>query len=403
MRLPPAARAFRQPAARVAVPLAAYCVAAVVATWPLATDPATHVVVAAPGAVAPSLTAFGQTLRALSGAGGSIAPEFLLPALLVAPAQLGGAGIVLCHTLALLASLALSGLAMHVCARALGAGAPSAYVAGVAWAFWPYRLGSLAHLEAQALYLLPLAIAALCRFVAGRRWRDALALGVLAGLQAVAGAHGYRAVTLVLLLLFAPAVARAAGRSLRKLAPGLLLAATVAALVVLPFGRDGEGTVTPPAVTAASYLRPMPGSVLNIARGSARAEERQTPRSSGRAPYTPPLFPGVAVVLLAAVGLAWRDAPGRALVPGLAMLAAAGFVQSLGAEGLRAVHAGVAALSGLEGAHFAVLVMIALALLAAAGATRLSCHRAALAWGFAALAFVEYLAVPVPLAPVVSP
>src|SRR5690606_24722621 len=129
MRLPPAARALRQPAARVVLPLAAYSVAAVVSTWPLATAPATHVAVPAPGADAPSLTAFGQTLRALSGSGDAIAPESLLSALLVLPVHLGGAGVVLSHNLALLASLAVSGLAMHACARALGADAPGAYVA----------------------------------------------------------------------------------------------------------------------------------------------------------------------------------------------------------------------------------------------------------------------------------
>ncbi|HEX7086645.1 MAG TPA: hypothetical protein VF198_09795 [Vicinamibacterales bacterium] len=395
MRLMPAARAFRQPAAGMALPLAVYSVAAVVATWPLATAPATQVVAASSGAAAPSLTAFGRTLHALTGSGDAAAPEFLLSALLVLPLHLGGANLVLCHNLVLLASLALSGLAMHACARTLGAETPGAYVAGVAWAFWPYRMGSLARLETHALYLLPLAIVALCRVVAGRRQRDAVLLGALAGLQTVAGAHGYRAVTVVMLLLLAPAVAFATGRSLRRLVPGLLLAAVVATLVVLPFPREGESAMAPRAVTPASYLRPVPGTVLHDTLWPA-APERRAVQSSRQTPRMPPLFPGVVVVMLAAVGLAWRDAPGRALVPGLVVVAVAGFVLSSGVAPLRAIHDGAAA-------RFPVLVMTALALLAAAGGTRVSRYRGALAWGLAALAFVEYLAVPVPLAPAAYP
>ena len=65
------------------------------------------------------------------------------------------------------------------CVRARVTGStPAAFVAGLAWACWPYRTAHLLHIQLQALYFMPLALLFLHRVVAGRRWRDAAALGV---------------------------------------------------------------------------------------------------------------------------------------------------------------------------------------------------------------------------------
>jgi hypothetical protein len=55
---------------------------------------------------------------------------------------------------------------MHALARTLGASFTGASVAGIAWAFWPYRVAHLIHLQLQALYFLPLALLFLLRVVA---------------------------------------------------------------------------------------------------------------------------------------------------------------------------------------------------------------------------------------------
>ena len=74
----------------------------------------------------------------------------------------------------LLARAERAGHARCSCASVTGSTA-AAFVAGLAWACWPYRTAHLLHIQLQALYFLPLALLFLHRLVAGRRWRDASA------------------------------------------------------------------------------------------------------------------------------------------------------------------------------------------------------------------------------------
>ncbi|MCC7241109.1 MAG: hypothetical protein IT180_04225, partial [Acidobacteria bacterium] len=85
---------------------------------------------------------------------------------------LEGAGGPYLNLIFLTASLAASGAAMHGLALAVTGSAAGAWLAGLAWACWPYRTAHLLHLQLQALYLMPLALWALTRVAARRRWRD---------------------------------------------------------------------------------------------------------------------------------------------------------------------------------------------------------------------------------------
>ena len=121
--------------------------------------------------------------------------------------------LALVYNVVLMGSLAVSGIAMHLLARSVTGSTSAAFLAGLAWACWPgsSRTAHLLHLQLQALYLLPLALWALTRVAAGRRWRDAVWLGLFAGLQAVASVY-YGVMTAVALVVAAPALAWGTGQ-----------------------------------------------------------------------------------------------------------------------------------------------------------------------------------------------
>jgi hypothetical protein len=126
--------------------------------------------------------------------------HFLLQALALAPIYALTGDAVLCYNVLLIASIALSGLAMHVFVREVTGSEWGAFLAGLAWACWPYRTAHFLHIQLQALYFLPLALLFLHRVFAGRRWRDVLLLGVATALQFVASVY-YGLMTAVALVV----------------------------------------------------------------------------------------------------------------------------------------------------------------------------------------------------------
>jgi hypothetical protein len=433
----PAARGIRGPAGRAAVSVLVYVAAAIVATWPLAAQLTTHLgAPEGPGDPYLNLWILGWDLQVLTRDPGALldgrvfdAPIFhpaagtlaysdhlLLQAIALIPVHLATGDPVVGYNLLLLASFVLSGLAMHACARTLGAPEPAAYVAGVAWAFWPYRTAHLIHLQLQALYFLPLVMLALARFVAGRRLRDAVLLGAAAGLQAVSAWY-YGVLTIVALGVLVPALALGTGRSLRRLLPGLALAALIGTLIAAPFAwpywrmQAEQGfarslyDASRHAAVPASYLQVPPAHAIYGRTHLLTARDGEGRLREGRLEgVEQALFPGALVLLLAAAGTVRRGGPAHAAVPGLVVLAAAAFILSLGPDGWRTVYAAAhGAVPGFQAvrapARFGALVMFAVTLLAAAGAARLARRSRPAAWAAAVLVFAECLAIPIPLAP----
>ena len=90
--------------------------------------------------------------------------------------------LIFCYNALLFLSLVASALDDVLLARARhGVATPARLSAGLAWGFFPFRFAHLLHLQLQSLYFLPLAFLFLHRVVAGRRRRDAVWLGVIAG------------------------------------------------------------------------------------------------------------------------------------------------------------------------------------------------------------------------------
>ena len=95
------------------------------------------------------------------------------------PAYLATGNIVLAYNLVFLATFALSGLGTFLFVRELTGSARAAFVAGLFYAFFPYRLNQFPHIQTLSSQWIPLALFGFRRyFDRGSRW--ALAGGAAA-------------------------------------------------------------------------------------------------------------------------------------------------------------------------------------------------------------------------------
>ena len=421
-------------------PLALYTAAAVIFTWPLVVSLRSHLgAPEGPGDPYLNLWILGWDLRTITthpgwlfngrifdanifhpATGTLTYSDHLIPqALLVLPVYILSRDPVVCYNVLLFGSFVASGLAMHALARTLGASFTGATVAGIAWAFWPYRVAHLIHLQLQALYFLPLAVLFLLRVVAAGRRRDAVWLGVTAGLQAASSVY-YGVMTAIALVTTFVGVAAGVGRIRSgRLLGRSALAAIVALIVVAPlvwpywriqqdegFARNLYEASRHEAVLT-SYLQVPP---TNVIYGSTHVlTERDSAgalREGRHEGVEDELFPGLTLILLAALGLvASRREATTPVAWTMLVLAGIGLVLSLGPDGIRPVYAFFhRVVFGFQGvrapARFAVLVMFGLAVLASRGATALEERAGGNQTYVAALLLVlciEYASMPWPL------
>ena len=76
----------------------------------------------------------------------------------------------LTYNLVLFLTWPLSGLAVFLLATSLGVRWGPAFVGGLVFAFAPYRVSQISHLQVVAPFWLPLALASLHRYLSGRKW-----------------------------------------------------------------------------------------------------------------------------------------------------------------------------------------------------------------------------------------
>lgn len=79
--------------------------------------------------------------------------------------------LILAYNLLFLSSFALSGLGMYLLVRDLTGDARAAFVAGLVYAFLPFRVAQAAHLQSLSSQWMPLALVGFRRFVTGGRVR----------------------------------------------------------------------------------------------------------------------------------------------------------------------------------------------------------------------------------------
>ncbi len=164
--------------------------------------------------------------------------EHLVPqALEILPIYAVTRNIVFCYNLLFLSTFVLSGLGVYLLARSLTGNARAAFVAGLLFAFAPYRLAQLSHVQVLSTQWMALSLYGLHRFFETRRWQ-ALA-GAAAALAVQNLSCGY------FLLFFAPfAAAFVAWEVLRrrlagdwKLLASLAGAGVAVGLATWPFLR----------------------------------------------------------------------------------------------------------------------------------------------------------------------
>jgi hypothetical protein len=344
--------------------------------------------------------------------------HFALHSLLTLPIYVVTRNPVLCYNLWFLATFSLSAFGMYLLVRDLTGRGGAAFVAGLAFGFAPYRIGTLAHLQVLSSHWMPLVLLGLRRYLHARN-SDAL-LWSGAALWAQNLSSGYY------MIFFGPFVALYAlvematrGVLLNwRVWRDLAITAAAALAATLPFAapyfsRGGTSQRTMEEVTwySADLLSWLTASPMLTLWGNLQTFAK----AEGS------LFPGATVVLLAIAGLvvSWRAAGGRQPAKqGLRVIAifatpalVLSFWLSLGPEIELATHTiQFPALYRLAWEHvpgfdaarvparYAMLSVLALALLAGGGATLLDAgkRRAILAiCGIAVVA--EGAAFPLPV------
>jgi hypothetical protein len=284
---------------------------------------------------------------------------------LATPFILTGNSPVVVYNLLLLGSIALSGAAMWLLARRFTDNPYAAVLAGIVFAFVPFRFDHYMHLELHATVFVPLALWWLDRAIESGSWRDVAGFAGALVLQTFCGVYytvfllSALAVALPLRLPDVPVGRR------RPLLVRLAAAAVVSAVLVAPYlsiymrNRDvvGERSLREVLLYSATWTNYLAAPQDNVVHGwwshALGAPERR-------------LLPGFVALALAAVGV----------IGGLrrkTMVGIVGLVLSMGLNTpvYAALREVVFTYRGLRApARAAMLVFLALALLAAWGWAR---------------------------------
>ena len=297
----------------------------------------------------------------------TLSDAMLVEGVVASPLLWAGVPPVLVHNLLLLGAIIVSALGMFVLARHLTRSPAAGLVAGVIFAFVPYRFEHYMHMELQWTMWIPWAFWALDRALATGARRDGILCGLFVALQMLSSI--YYGIFLALLLglaaalLLLPLRGRELARAVGSLALGAIVAAMICAAYAMPYlqtrekvgGRPGE-QIAMFSARASNYLVATPENRLY----GRMLERRGAPERR--------LFPGFAALLLAFSGLLLRVPGATAIAYLVAMLAA--FELSLGVRGYSYVflHAHVPVFDGLRApARFGIFAVFFLAALAAFG------------------------------------
>jgi Dolichyl-phosphate-mannose-protein mannosyltransferase len=334
----------------------------------------------------------------------------LVPGLLSAPLAWLGVGPILIYNLVFLSGFALSGVGVALLVRRLTGHSGAAIVAGLVFAFLPYRIDHYAHLQLQQTQFIPLALWAFHRLLATNRLRDGVLLGVFTTCQMLSCMYygifliPYMAVVCGTLLI-------ADRRMPRARIIALCAAAVIVTVVMIPVGRAylaaskvvgerGRDEVAINSATLRNYLAP---PEVNALYGDVLARFRDPERR---------LFPGFVAVALAIVGLLpRRRSENRANRDGAVRLAyALGLLLaldvSLGFNGLiyRSLYDYFLPFKALRvPARMGLMVGFSLAVLAGFGAARIAERirsvpmRRVVLTVLGLLMLVEYASKPLPL------
>jgi hypothetical protein len=289
----------------------------------------------------------------------------LVEGLIAAPLFTAGLRPMLIHNLMLLGAMAASGIGMFTLARHLSRSTGAAIIAGLVFAFAPYRFGHIVHLELQWTMWIPWAFWAMQRTLETGRLKFGLLTGAFIALQI--GSSVYYGIFLVILLTVAGAVQIPTVPRPRwlKIVGAFGAGAAIALSVAIPYSRPYRaassqvGVRTAPEILAhsarpSSYLLTTDGNYL-YGRSYSWSNELA-------------LFPGCVPLVLALVALV-AIRPSAVLFSYVIGLLLA-FDLSLGLNGIvyPVLHEHVGVFKGLRApARASIFFLMFLAALAARG------------------------------------
>ncbi|MEO8682705.1 MAG: hypothetical protein ABI665_26895 [Vicinamibacterales bacterium] len=230
----------------------------------------------------------------------------LLEGFAAAPLIWAGVPAVAAYNLLVLGCITLSGAAMFLYASRLTGSAHAAWLAGIVFAFVPFRFDHFPHLELQATMFLPLALWWCERMLATGDRRDLYGFAAAIVAQVYSGI--YYAVFLVTALAFVLPfrIMSVSSERRRALVKPAVIATLVAVVIVAPYlsayvlNRDllGDRSLTDVrrySATWSNYLAALEGNLVHGRWSAAfgRSERR--------------LFPGALAIGLALIGLARFD------------------------------------------------------------------------------------------------
>lgn len=282
-------------------------------------------------------------------------------ALLVAPVQVVFQQAVATHNVALLLSIALSGYGLFRLVRWLTGSAAAAWVAGSLFAYAPYRLGHLSHLQLQAAGFIPLVFVCLSRYLDEGRPRQALGVAIFVWFTSASCGY-YGIFTWIMLAVAIPYELLRSGavrcpRRTVGLAFALLLSALAYLPLAVPYMRLGRDF---------GFHRPLERVETGSARPKSYVRSQAPLHQFLGLPAGNPeksLFPGLTVLILGSIALYKLNRRSGLYL----LLGGFAFWASLGpSAGLyRWLHGLVPGVSGLRvPARFSIYVFFALSVLA---------------------------------------
>jgi len=289
--------------------------------------------------------------------------------MLAAPAfWLGAPGVYVLNAWILL-TFVLTGLAMYALVRWLTRDNAAAIVSGVLFAFYPFRFERYGTTELLFVFWMPLALLALHRTIYGGRLRHGLMTGGAVAGQLLSSAYlGLFLTAYLVPLTGALALAcRGAGRAIRPLVAGTLLASALVLPIVVPH-LQARNVIGERRFSEVERYSSVPRDYLVV--------DSSRPAWAGVLETEPPgsehSFPGLLIVVLALVALVPPlSAPRIAYALGLVFA----FEASLGAHGyvFPFLYRVLLPFRGLRcPGRFSICVGLSLAVLAGYGVARLN-------------------------------
>jgi hypothetical protein len=327
----------------------------------------------------------------------------VVPGAISAPLHWAGVSPIVVYNLVFLSGFVLSGVGVAMLVRRLTGCGGASIVAGVIFAFAPYRIDHYAHLQLQQTQFIPLSLWAFHRLLDTRRVRDGIVLGLCVAGQMLSCM--YYGLFLVPYMAVVCGTILVATRTLsRDRSIALAAAAAVLAIAMVPAGRAylgarkvvgerGHQEVMDGSARPYNYLAP---PEVNLVYGDLFERFRDPERR---------LFPGFVAIALSIVAL-WPGKTSRAVVWAYALGLLVAFDVSLGFNGVlyRALYDYFLPFRALRiPARMGLMVSFSLAVLAGYGGARIG-GRIDGSWtrrlAFAAMALlllVEYASKPLPL------